>query len=57
MDFKYSNKNINHSNLKINKLNDLFFSNFCTEKFNETRKLILNGNDLFPKIGLVKIYI
>ncbi|CAD6237091.1 GSCOCG00002135001-RA-CDS, partial [Cotesia congregata] len=51
MDLKYLNKIINSSNLKTTKLNDLFFSNFCTEKFNGTRKLILNGNDLFPKIG------
>ncbi|XP_034943748.1 leucine-rich repeat-containing protein 34-like [Chelonus insularis] len=35
----------------MKELNDLFFACFCIEKFDQTRELILNGNDLYPQIG------
>ncbi|XP_033210485.1 uncharacterized protein LOC117168790 isoform X2 [Belonocnema kinseyi] len=33
------------------KMNDLFYACFCEKRFDRKRKLVLNGNDLYPRIG------
>ena len=37
-------------------MNDLFYACFCEKRFDRKRKLILNGNDLFPRIGSVQFF-